>query len=86
MEKLDHSHSSGLKGKNASITLFSARQMSKSQNVSDITILRARWLSWGQHVTHENMAQGWPDSHSEIRLKEGFYIFETSQRDLKIIT
>lgn len=61
MEKLDHSHSSGLKGKKASITLFSARQMSKSQNVSDITILRARWLSWGQ-----------PDSHSEIRLKEGF--------------
>ena len=35
MEKLDASHSSGLKGKKASITLFSARQMSKSQNVSD---------------------------------------------------
>lgn len=47
-----------LKGKKASITLFSARQMSKSQNVSDIAILRARWLPWGQHVTQENMAQG----------------------------
>ena len=58
MEKLDHSHSSGLKVKKASITLFSARQMSKSQNVSDIAILRARWLPWGQHVTQENMAQG----------------------------
>ena len=59
MEKLDASHSSGLfKGKKASITLFSAPQMSKSQNVSDIAILRARWLPWGQHVTQENMAQG----------------------------
>ena len=44
MEKLDASHFSGLKGKKASITLFSTRQMSKSQNVGDITILRARRL------------------------------------------
>ena len=59
MEKLDASHSSGLfKGKKASITLFSARQMSRSQNVSDITILSSRRLPWGQHVTQENMAQG----------------------------
>ena len=86
MEKLDASHSSGLKGKKASITLFSARQMSKSQNVSDITILRARWLPWGQHVTQENMAQGWPDSHSEIRLKEGFTFLRHPKEILKIIT
>ena len=58
MEKLDASHSSSLKGKKASITLFSACQMSKSQNVSDITILRARWLPWGQHVTQEDTARG----------------------------
>ena len=58
MEKLDHSHSSGLKGKKASITLFSTRQLSKSQNVSDITILSSRWLPWGQNVTQENTTQG----------------------------
>ena len=67
MEKLDASHSSGLKGKKASITLFSTHQMSKSQNVSDIAILRARWLPWGQHVTQENMAHGMGDPTPTVK-------------------